>query len=91
MRFSAIALNIAAMLVVQASAGAVGDVAEMDNIEKRGCGTGNWCCVAERPSDYCNVYCRAGSVHLDCSKSWVRIHGDIQPFVSVLLITLIPS
>jgi hypothetical protein len=73
MRFSSIVLNMAALLAVHVLAGPTGDVAEMDNIEKRGCGTGNWCCTVANPSQYCVKYCAAGSIYIDCGASYVRI------------------
>ncbi len=43
----------------------------MENIEARGCGTGNWCCTVANPSTYCINYCRAGSEYLNCGASYV--------------------
>jgi len=72
MRLSSIVLSAFTLVSVQVLAGPTGGEAEMGNIEKRGCDTGNWCCVESNPSRYCAKYCTHGSQYLNCYKSWVR-------------------
>jgi hypothetical protein len=71
MRFSSIALSIATLLAANVLAGPTGNQAEMGNIDKRGCDTGNWCCVQSNPSRYCAKYCTHGSQYLNCYASSV--------------------
>lgn len=71
MRLSSIVLTITSLVSMPVMANPTGDAAEMDNIEKRGCGTGNWCCTVANPSTYCANYCRGGSQYLNCGASYV--------------------
>lgn len=73
MRFSTLLVSVTSLMATQVFAGAVGDVAEMANIDKRGCGTGNWCCTVANPSAYCAKYCTHGSQYINCYESYVSI------------------
>jgi len=73
MRFTSIIFSIG-ILAANVFANPTGGEAEMGNLEKRGCNTGNWCCVQSNPSTYCNNYCRAGSQSINCSASYVSTY-----------------
>lgn len=78
MRFSSIVLSIG-ILAANVLAGPTGAEAEMENTDKRGCNTGNWCCVQSNPSTYCINYCRAGSQSINCSASYVSVFDMMMP------------
>jgi len=73
MRLSSFILSTTSLMVFSALANPTGGESEMENIEKRGCNTGNWCCTESYPSAYCAKYCAAGSIYIDCSGSNVSI------------------
>lgn len=83
MRFSSLLVSIATLLAAHVLANPTGDLAEVDNIEKRGCGTGNWCCTVASPSAYCVKYCAGGSKYINCGESYVSIffYGDFTIFL----------
>ena len=71
MRTSSILLSIASLMAITVLANPTVSPAQGDDITKRGCGTGNWCCTVASPSSYCVKYCAGGSKYINCSASSV--------------------
>ena len=76
MRLSSIFLSLTSLVAVQVLAGATGSLLSAEDLEKRGCNTGNWCCTIASPSSYCIKYCAAGSKYINCSKSYVSTGNE---------------
>ena len=92
MRLSSIILSITSLMAFSAVANPTGGESEMENIEKRGCNTGNWCCTESYPSAYCARYCAAGSIYIDCSGSNVSIwclRENSRQVLCIMILTLL--
>jgi len=60
MRFLSVTLSIVGYMAIGILATPTGDLADVENIAKRGCGTGSWCCTVAKPSTYCANWCHSG-------------------------------
>jgi hypothetical protein len=78
MRISSIILSLTGLMAVHVLANPAGDAAQMEDIEKRGCNTGSWCCTVANPSSYCAKYCTHGSQYINCYESYVS-RSELEP------------
>ncbi|KAK0745715.1 hypothetical protein B0T18DRAFT_410046 [Schizothecium vesticola] len=76
MRTSSILLSIASLLAITVLANPTVDPAQGEDVFKRGCNTGNWCCTVANPSSYCAKYCAGGSKYINCSASSCPRNGQ---------------
>lgn len=80
-------LTIAGLMAIGVFANPTLDPLATENMEKRGCNTGNWCCTIANPSTYCIKYCAGGSRYLDCGKSYVSqiVYAGILQLLTAIL------